>query len=270
MQMSDTPRLPVTDDPWRRLRRFTDARIALGRSGTSLPTKPHLEFQLAHAQARDAVHLPLDVNAIEQALAAQGHRTLRLHSAARDRSQYLQRPDLGRSLDAPSAARAAACRAEQATCCDLAFVVADGLSAAAIHHHATAFLATLLPRIADGGWTIAPVAIVEQGRVAVGDEIGQALGVRLLAVLIGERPGLSSPDSMGVYFTYAPHVGCTDAQRNCISNIRKDGLAYAEAAHKLAYLMREATRRGLSGVGLKDESNAVQRLLTSKSFLTDG
>ena len=267
--MSTTTPTLVTEDPWRKLRRFTDARIALGRGGISLPTRPHLEFQLAHARARDAVHLPLNVDAVEQDLSARGYRAIRLHSAARDRREYLQRPDLGRLLDAPSAARIAACRSDPTTSVDLAFVVADGLSAAAIHHHAVNFLDTLIPRLADTGWSMAPIAIALQGRVAVGDEIALALGARMLAVLIGERPGLSSPDSMGVYFTYAPRRGRTDAERNCISNIRKEGLPYDEAALKLVYLMREASRRGLSGVGLKDEAGTTRRFLTSASFLTD-
>lgn len=268
--MSSTTAVVVNEDPWRQLRRFTDARIALGRSGISLPTRPHLEFQFAHAQARDAVHLPLDVDAVEQALAAHGHHIIRLHSAARDRSEYLQRPDLGRSLDALSAARIAVWQSGQTAAFDLAFVVADGLSAAAIHHHAVNFLDTLILGLASTGWSMAPIVIVEQGRVAVGDEIAQALRARMLAVLIGERPGLSSPDSMGVYFTYAPRSGCTDAERNCISNIRREGLSYAPAAHKLIYLMREASRRGLSGIGLKDEAETPRPSLTSTSFLTDG
>lgn len=267
--MSNKTPVPVTEDPWRVLRRFTDARIALGRSGISLPTRPHLEFQLAHAQARDAVHLSLDVDAVEQGLAAHGLRAIRLHSAARDRNEYLQRPDLGRSLDAWSTSRIAACRPNPATSFDLAFVVADGLSATAIHHHAVNFLDTLISSLADTSWSIGPVAIVEQGRVAIGDEIAVALGARMLVVLIGERPGLSSPDSMGVYFTYAPRIGCTDAERNCISNIRKEGLPYAKAAHTLVYLMSEASRRGVSGVSLKDDAATTRRSLTSASFLTN-
>ncbi|MBT0959590.1 ethanolamine ammonia-lyase subunit EutC [Denitromonas iodatirespirans] len=263
-----TPAL-VTEDPWGTLRRFTDARIALGRSGVSLPTHPHLAFQLAHAQARDAVHLPLDVDAVAQGLAALGYPAIRLHSAARDRREYLQRPDLGRVLDAASAQALSARRPDPAAGVDLAIVIADGLSATAVHHHAVALLHTLIPALADTGWSLAPIAIVEQGRVAVGDPVAVALGARMVAVLIGERPGLSSPDSLGVYVTYAPRRGSTDAERNCISNIRTAGLSYDAATHTLMYLLREAMRRRISGVRLKDETATAQRIVSRGSFLTD-
>ena len=245
--------------PWDGLRRFTDARIALGRAGHSLPTAAHLQFQLAHAQARDAVHVPLDTDRLIQGLQAQRFETLKLHSAVPNRHVYLQRPDLGRRLDE------AACRTLQAQLkrqCeqdphapapDVCFVVADGLSALAIHNHAIEFLQCLLPHLQRDAnlWRVAPVCVVEQGRVAIGDDIGERLAAHLVVVLIGERPGLSSPDSMGIYVTWAPRVGCTDAQRNCISNVRGAGLAPQVAALQLYQLMSQARSLKLTGVRLK-------------------
>ncbi|GHH56527.1 ethanolamine ammonia-lyase subunit EutC [[Pseudomonas] boreopolis] len=248
-------------DPWTRLRRLTPARIALGRAGTSLPTAAHLDFQLAHAQARDAVHLPFDPQPLCEALQARGRPYLRLHSAAADRHAYLQRPDLGRRLDAASVEELRAHVALRGGGADLAVVVADGLSALAVHRHAPAMLERIEALAARRGWSLAPVALVVQGRVAVGDEIGELLAVRATVVLIGERPGLSSPDSLGLYLTWAPRVGCNDALRNCISNIRGEGLGHAEAAHKLDYLLCEAFRRKLSGVQLKDEASAPMAAL---------
>ncbi|GAP37494.1 ethanolamine ammonia-lyase, light chain [Piscinibacter sakaiensis] len=252
---------PVVPNPWEGLRRFTDARIALGRAGVSQPTAPQLAFQAAHAQARDAVHLPLDAAAMRAALQPLGPGLVELRSAAADRRTYLQRPDLGRRLDAPSAAVLDACADEQlpppqadGRRVDLAIVVADGLSALAVHRQAEPLLSALLPLLAAEGWALAPLLLVHQGRVALGDEVGERLGARLVLVLLGERPGLSSPDSLGAYLTWAPAIGLTDAARNCVSNIRPAGLAPPLAAQRLAWLLREARRRGLSGVGLKDES----------------
>jgi ethanolamine ammonia-lyase small subunit len=245
-------------DPWHALRRLTSARIALGHSGISQPTGAQLAFQLAHAQARDAVHLALDADALAQALALawpDAPAALAAHSAAADRGVYLQRPDLGRRLDAASQA-ALADRAPPSPC-DLAFVVVDGLSALAVATNAAPFLAALRARLAGESWSLAPPVIVRQGRVAIGDEIGALLDARMVVVLIGERPGLSSPDSMGLYVTWAPRIGLTDESRNCISNVRPGGLRYDEAAHKLHYLLTEARRRGLTGVGLKDETTAM-------------
>ncbi len=263
----------ITENPWRVLRHFTSARIALGRAGVSLPTTPHLEFQLAHAQARDAVHLLLDVDVVEQKLTAHGYRSIRLHSAARDRTLYLQRPDLGRKLDEHSLSYLEDLFADCSVTFDVAFVIADGLSALAVHHHAVAFLDAIAVKLHQEGWSIAPIALVEQGRVAVGDGIAATMHADMVVVLIGERPGLSSPDSLGVYFTYHPRLGCTDSNRNCISNIRKEGLSYAIAAHKLYYLMSEARQRKLSGVNLKDEteelSSALDKGVGSGNFLTD-
>ncbi len=260
MPMDDTP---VTVNPWAGLRQFTDARIALGRSGVSLPTAPQLAFQLAHAQARDAVHRGLDVARLADGLAAAWPDAPRpcvlLHSAAADRSQYLQRPDLGRRLDAASLEvlsqlylpAFADARAQERPY-DLALVVADGLSALAIEQNAAPFLYALHQRMVGEGWRVAPLCIAQQARVAIGDDIGQALGAKAVVVLIGERPGLSSPDSMGLYLTWMPRVGLSDASRNCISNVRPAGLAYADAAFKLHYLLTQARQRQLSGVDLKD------------------
>lgn len=236
--------------PWQTLRAHTAARIALGRRGVSVPARAQLEFQLAHAQARDAVHLALDGEALASALAAQGQACVQLHSAAVTRADYLQRPDLGRRLDDASRVRLAA----GTTGVDLALVAADGLSALAIQRHAAPFLAALRARLALEAWTLSPVHIVAQGRVAVGDEVGELIKARAVLVLIGERPGLSSPDSLGLYLTWAPKAGLLDERRNCISNVRPEGLAYAPAAYRLHYLLSQAFSRQLSGVALKDET----------------
>src|SRR5271154_2102849 len=229
------------------LRDYTPARVELGRAGASLPTRALLEFQLAHAKARDAVHLPLAVNSLLVELKQKGIESITMSSAARDRDEYLKRPDLGRSLSDTSRERLAPLRADY----DAAFVIADGLSALAVHRHAVPLLKLLLR---DLDWRIAPVAIVEQARVAIGDEIGDLLGARIVVVLIGERPGLSSPDSLGAYLTWQPRPGRTDAERNCVSNIRAEGLSYAGAAHKLLFLMNESRRLKLSGVRLKEHA----------------
>ena len=272
------PKPPVTTNPWAVLRQFTDARIALGRAGVSLPTAAHLDFQLAHAQARDAVHLALDTTTLAQTLDAALPNPvapcLILHSAAADRQLYLQRPDLGRQLDTISRERLSALPrpASEPTTArpyDLALVVVDGLSALAIAQNAAPFLTQLQERIAPAHWSIAPICIVEQGRVAVGDEVAELLGAKAVAVLIGERPGLSSPDSMGLYLTWMPRMGLTDANRNCISNVRPAGLRYEDAAYKLHYLLAQARLRQLSGVELKDETGGGTELLAgaAKNFL---
>ena len=246
-------------NPWLELRRLTPARIALGRTGTSMPTRAQLDFQYAHAQARDAVHLPFDHKALSSQLAERGRETILLHSAAIDRNSYLQRPDLGRKLSDESAQILRDYASAHPGGVDLAIIVADGLSALAVHRHTLPFLARLEEQIGAENWSLAPVILVEQGRVAVADEVGELLGAKMTVILIGERPGLSSPDSLGLYFTYNPKVGLTDAYRNCISNVRLEGLSYGMAAHRLLYLMREACRRQLSGVNLKDEAQ-VQTL----------
>ncbi len=258
MSVMDKP--PVDpQNPWLELRRLTPARIALGRTGTSLPTSAQLDFQFAHAQARDAVHLPFDHAGLSAQLSERGRDSLLLHSAATDRNSYLQRPDLGRKLSDASAQSLRDYAQANPGGVDLAIVVADGLSALAVHRHTLPFLTRLEEQMSADGWSLAPVVLVEQGRVAIGDEIGQLLGAKMVVMLIGERPGLSSPDSLGLYFTYNPKVGLTDAYRNCISNVRLEGLSYGMAAHRLLYLMREACRRQLSGVNLKDEAQ-VQTL----------
>ncbi len=242
-------------DAWQQLRQLTPARIALGRTGTSLPSRAQLDFQLAHAQARDAVHLPFDAEHLAARLPGP---SLLLHSAAKDRDTYLQRPDLGRRLSQQSAEELDLYRANHPEGYDLALVVADGLSALAVERHALPMLQRI-GQLADAeGWRLAPTCLVHQGRVAVADEVAARLDARMVVILLGERPGLSSPDSLGLYFTYAPRVGLTDAYRNCISNVRLEGLSYAMASHRLLYLMREAWRRQLSGVRLKDESELAQ------------
>ena len=240
-------------DAWGDLRRFTLARIALGRAGGSLPTRAVLDFSLAHAQARDAVHTPLDTDSLRDALRDAGFgAALQVHSAASGRAQYLRRPDLGRQLDPASRALLAA---QHAHVSDVAFIVADGLSARAAQQHAVPLLVEARRRLP--GWRIATLVVAEQARVALGDEIGALLRARAVVMLIGERPGLSSPDSLGVYLTHAPRVGLSDAERNCISNVRPQGLSYGLAAQKLAYLLTGARRLGRSGVELKDDSDAV-------------
>ncbi len=247
---------PTVDpqNPLLELRRLTPARIALGRTGTSMPTSAQLDFQYAHAQARDAVHLPFDHAGLSTQLAEIGRASVLLHSAAADRNSYLQRPDLGRKLSDPSAQTLRNYAAANPGGVDLVIVVADGLSALAVHRHTLPFLQRLEEQVLAEGWSVSPVMLVEQGRVAVADEIGELMGAKMTVILIGERPGLSSPDSLGLYFTYNPKVGLTDAFRNCISNVRLEGLSYGMAAHRLVYLMREACRRQLSGVNLKDEA----------------
>jgi ethanolamine ammonia-lyase small subunit len=221
------------------LRSFTPARVALGHTGHSLPTPELLRFRLDHARARDAVYQPLDP-------ASLGVPHVLLHSAAPDRATYLRRPDLGRKL--------AECDLERADY-DAAIVIADGLSAPAVHRHAVPLFDALQ---LGGDWRLAPVMVVLQGRVAIGDEIAQRLGARMVVVLIGERPGLSSPDSLGVYLTFDPRPGRTDAERNCISNVRPEGISYELAAHKLRFLMNEARVRKLSGVALKEDARLLE------------
>ena len=236
----------VADDPWQVLRGATRARVALGRAGDGLPTARELEFRAAHAAARDAVHTPLDPDLVRAQL--DGLELLEVHSAAPDRPTYLQRPDLGRRL-APG------------TCLppgphDLALVVADGLSPRAVHEHAAGTVRAVLERLP--GWTVAPLVLAHQARVALGDEVGAALGARAVVVLIGERPGLSSADSLGLYLTWDPRPGRADSERNCVSNVRPPhGQGYAQAADTLVALLGAARELGASGVVLKDEGRAL-------------
>lgn len=248
--MSDSPSLLVEKNPWLALRQHTDARIALGRVGASLPTEAMLAFDLAHALARDAVHAALDVPRLAADLAAIGLASTNVTSQAHDRAAFLLRPDLGRRLHPQSALDLGRFGGSG----DVAFLLGDGLSAVAVQTHAVPLLAALIPRL-DPALRLAPVVIATQARVALGDEAGALLGARVVVVLIGERPGLSSPDSLGAYLTHGPRPGRTDAERNCVSNIRPAGLGFDEAARKLGWLVREALARGLSGVPLKDDSD---------------
>jgi ethanolamine ammonia-lyase small subunit len=250
------------DDGWAGLQRWTAARIGLARSGASLATAPLLDFRLAHAQARDAVHEPLDAARLLADLAALGLPGRAVSSAAPDRRTYLMRPDLGRRLAPDEVAALAA--GDPATpdlapglAPSLAIVIADGLSARAVQDHAVPVLATALATLRADGWRLAPPVVVCQGRVAVGDAVAAALGARAVALLIGERPGLSAPDSLGIYLTWQPGPATTDAERNCISNIRPAGVSYGDAAFKLVHLLRAMRRRELSGVALKDESDRL-------------
>ncbi len=241
--MSDAP------SRWTDLRRFTPARVALGRAGNGLPTAAHLAFQAAHAAARDAVHAALDPEALAATLAQMGIGSRIVRSQCPDRRTYLLRPDLGRRLDAEDAAMLSGL----ATPGGIAFAVFDGLSAVAVARHAPPLLACLIPALHASGMTVPPVILATQGRVALGDPIGAALGAEAIVVLLGERPGLSTPDSLGAYLTWQPRSGRTDADRNCVSNIHAAGLGIEPAAAKLVWLIREMRRLRLSGVGLKDE-----------------
>lgn len=256
MSTPDQPR-----DPWQRLAALTPARIGLGRAGSGLGTGETLRFALAHAQARDAVHAALDEAALAAELKTLGLDSIMVASRAAGRASYLLRPDLGRSLDPASRATL---EAKASAGCDIVLVIADGLSASAITAQAAGFLAAFLPLVQRHGWSLSPAVIVSQGRVAIGDEIGAVLGARLTLLLIGERPGLSSPDSLGLYITYAPRPGRSDGERNCVSNIHGAGLSSTEAAARAAWLIDAAFARGLSGVALKDESaSAASPRLTS-------
>lgn len=242
---------PVTQSPWAEWRRATPARLALGRAGAGMPTDEVLRFGWAHAMARDAIHAALDVDTLEASLLADGWEVARVHSRAPDRTAYLRRPDLGRQLDADDASRLQAMAGQPR---DICIVIGDGLSSVAVSRHAVPLLAALRQHLPPE-LSLTPIVIASQARVAVADEIGEVLGARLSIMLIGERPGLSSPDSLGIYITHTPRRGRHDAERNCISNVRPQGLSYPLAAFKLAWLVREALRRGLTGIDLKDESD---------------
>ncbi len=240
-----------TDPAWLNLRRFTEARIGLGRAGSALPIKEVLSFSMAHAQARDAVTTPIDWKPIADELTALGLDSVRIASAAPDRDTYLRRPDLGRRLS-PASRQLLAERVGPRA--DLLFVIADGLSSTGVAANAAALIAELLPLVKKSEWSVGPVLLASQARVALGDDAAEILNARAVLVLIGERPGLSSPDSLGAYLTLEPRNGRKDGERNCVSNIRAGGLTAAEAAFKIHWLLREAYRRGLTGVALKDES----------------
>jgi ethanolamine ammonia-lyase small subunit len=241
-------------DPWLDLRRYTAARIALGRSGGSQRTETVLDFRLAHARARDAVHAPFDPAAVTAPLLAAGLAPRLLATAVGDRRDYLLRPDLGRRLDAASREKLAALAAAPGFATpDLVLIVSDGLAAQAAERHAAATLLPLAAGLRAAGWRLAPVFVVPLARVKLQDEIGAALGARYTLMLLGERPGLGTPDSLGAYLTAHPAPERTDADRNCVSNIRPEGLPPARAAAKLAWLLTESARTGRSGVHLKDD-----------------
>jgi len=245
----------LTRNALRSLRDYTSARVALGRAGTSIATTDILDFQLAHAQARDAVHAEFHVEGFERRLKEELPSlkkfrvpVFRLKSAALDREQYVRRPDLGRVLADESASRLKSCP------CDVVFIIADGLSAIAPERNAIPLLGAVLPRLLEAGWICGPICAMEHARVAIGDQVGSLLGASLSVVLIGERPGLSSHDSLGAYITWQPQPGRTDADRNCISNIRDGGLSHAEAADRLLWYLNEARARRLSGTALKEQT----------------
>jgi ethanolamine ammonia-lyase small subunit len=241
-------------DPWTDLRELTAARIGLARSGASLATGPLLELRLAHARARDAVHAPFDEERLVLELGALGLPVLQVTSAAKDRAQYLLRPDLGRQL---ASANLSSLHAEVPTIqFNVVFVITEGLSARAMAH-AKPLLAEVIPVLTDEGWKIAPLVVARLGRVAIGDTVAVAMNADLCVVLIGERPGLSAPDSMGAYLTWRPGPDTTDAQRNCISNIRPDGIAYVDAAFKLLHILRAMRAQQISGVALKDTTDRL-------------
>ncbi len=245
------------------LKRLTPARVALGRAGASLPTRALLDFTLDHARARDAVHAAFDPAALTAGLGELGLEAGEVSSRARDRSEYLRRPDLGRRLD-DAARQFLAARFHGS--CQLAVVIGDGLSPAAVHAHALELMRRLVPQLAAAAIEVGPVIVARGARVALGDEIGAILGARMVVMLVGERPGLSSPDSLGAYLTYAPRAGITDEKRNCVSNIHRAGLSYDEAAFKIAWLAREGLRREITGVALKDESGGPSRNMLRDRF----
>jgi ethanolamine ammonia-lyase small subunit len=253
--MSENRPKPVSgeDGLWADLRRLTAARIGLQRSGASLATAPLLGFKLDHARARDAVHEPLDEARLLTDLAGLDSMVLQVASAAADRREFLMRPDLGRRLAQGADATLAPRAAEH----NVVFVIADGLSARAVQSHAAPVLKAVVPLLDKDGWRIAPLVIVRRGRVAIGDAIAALLNARCVAMLIGERPGLTAPDSMGAYLTWQPGPRTTDADRNCISNIRPDGIGYVDAGFKIAHLLRAMRDRRISGVQLKDDSDRL-------------
>lgn len=246
---------PVQEDAWSSLHAFTAARIAVGRTGVSVPLKESLQFKMAHAHARDAVFSMLNENALIDSLEQIHQPYFLLHSKANDRSEYLHKPDLGRRLDDNSIKLLETYTAKSF---DVVVVIADGLSATAINTHAIPVFKLLEEKLLSANFSLAPVCIVKEGRVAIADEIGALLKCKLSLILIGERPGLSSPDSMGAYLTYDPQVGLTDESRNCISNIRPEGLNYHAAADKIFYFIKESLRLKLSGVKLKDNASLLQ------------
>ncbi len=246
-ELEETENQPIKD--LNSLKKLTEARIGLGRAGTSIPTKAMLDFKLAHAEARDAVYHPLALASIQNKLTSFKLPSTTLHSQAEDRIQYLQRPDLGRKLNSASAAALN----NEIKNFDILICIADGLSAVAIELNALEVIRLLVPKLKQSKLSLATICLVLQGRVAIADHIGEILKAKLSLIFIGERPGLSAADSMGAYLTYNPKLGLTDDSRNCISNIRKGGLTTELAASKIFYLIQEAFSKGISGIALKDE-----------------
>jgi ethanolamine ammonia-lyase small subunit len=240
-------------DQWEKLKQFTDARIALGRAGCSIPTRALLEFQLSHAQAKDAVYQDMDVFHLSEQLQQQQLPSIHVQSNAANKEIYLKRPDLGRQLSSQSKDVLIKEYAENPQQYDVCIVVGDGLSARAIEANAVAFIATLSEQIQQEKWSLAPIALATGSRVALGDEVAEIFKASMLVMLIGERPGLSSPDSMGIYYTWNAYSGCLDAKRNCISNVRPAGLSIPVAVQRLIALMKKSKQLGFSGVNLKDE-----------------
>jgi ethanolamine ammonia-lyase small subunit len=253
-------------NPWQDLRKYTDARIALGRVGNSLPTQAHLAFQLDHARARDAVHLPLDHALLGKSLTQFGLPVLQLKSCADTREIYLQRPDLGRRLSEQSIAKLKQVSQDNKQPYDLAIVITEGLSSLAVTENVEKMQSTLLPGLSAMKLSLAPLSVVKQGRVAVADDVGFHLNAKMSIILVGERPGLSSPDSLGIYFTYQPEPGTPDSKRNCLSNVRQRGMSYQQASERLSYLIKEAMKRQYSGVDLKDETESSDASL-GQNFL---
>lgn len=247
---------PFTESLFDQLKQFTAARIGIGRTGASIPLKQSLVLKLAHAHARDAVYSELDIDKLSADLKQFELAVLLLQSQGAYREQYLQRPDLGRRLNAKSADLVKDHSNDKT---DIAIIIADGLSATAVNHHAIGLLKILIPQLQSAGFQIAPLCLVKQGRVAIADVAGMYLRAKLSLILIGERPGLSSADSMGAYITYGPRPGLTDESRNCISNIRPHGLTFKNASKKIFYLIQEAFSLKLSGVGLKDNAGLLDR-----------
>lgn len=247
----------IERNAWSYLKEFTDARIAIGRSGMSIPTREILRFQLSHAQARDAVMQPLDTAKLYDQLEGQGTKFLTVQSKVKNRTEYLRRPDLGRQLSSDSTEKLAVLAASMPCAPDIAMVFSEGLSSIAIQNNLLPFL-KVFNAISGLNVRYSPLIHVEQGRVAVGDAVAEILKAKVVVMFIGERPGLTSPDSMGIYMTYDAKPGTTDERRNCISNIRPAGQSYMQAADTLNYLLVESLRRGISGVDLKDDQVAVE------------
>lgn len=253
----------ATSDPWQTLSRFTQARIGLGRVGSSLPTEPMLSFSMAHARARDAIYTSFQSDVLALELKQAGFPSLEVRSRAKDRPEYLHRPDLGRRLSTDGIRRL---QPESHSAKRLTVVIADGLSSLAPTKNALPLLEALKPQLLE--WDLDEIILAHHARVALGDEIGAIRGAEAVVILIGERPGLVSTDSLGAYLTYKPYVGRSDAERNCVSNIRPAGLSYEQAAYKLIYLLREARLLGATGIRLKDDSDVTRQMALSKSDTT--